>query len=50
MFDNFIISAVRLPINMSPETRPFRNSNLFSNHFLEKLVQEIASEKAMMAC
>jgi len=25
---------------MSQETRPFRNSNLFSNHYLEKLVQE----------
>ena len=40
MLDTFIISAVRLPTKMSPETRPFRNSNLFSNHFLEKLVQE----------
>ncbi|MCK9567093.1 MAG: BREX-1 system adenine-specific DNA-methyltransferase PglX, partial [Methanothrix sp.] len=25
---------------MSPETRPFRNSNLFSNHYLEKLVKD----------
>ncbi len=25
---------------MPQETRPFRNSNLFSNHYLEKLVQE----------
>jgi type I restriction-modification system DNA methylase subunit len=25
---------------MSPETRPFRNSNLFSNHYLEKLVMD----------
>ena len=40
MLDTFIISAVRIPVKMSPETRPFRNSNLFSNHFLEKLVQE----------
>ncbi len=23
---------------MSPDSRPFRNSNLFSNHYLEKLV------------
>ncbi|MCX6680089.1 MAG: Eco57I restriction-modification methylase domain-containing protein [Methanothrix sp.] len=25
---------------MSPETRPFRNSNLFSNHYLESLVMD----------
>jgi hypothetical protein len=25
---------------MSQETRPFRNSNLFSNHYLEKQVRE----------
>ncbi len=25
---------------MSPQTRPFRNSNLFSNHYLEKLVKD----------
>ena len=25
---------------MSPESRPFKNSNLFSNHYLEKLVKE----------
>jgi hypothetical protein len=27
---------------MPPETRPFRNSNLFSNHYLEKLVKDSA--------
>ncbi|MCX6677623.1 MAG: N-6 DNA methylase [Methanothrix sp.] len=27
---------------MSPETRPFRNSNLFSNHYLESLVMDSA--------
>ena len=25
---------------MSPESRPFKNSNLFSNHYLEKLVKD----------
>jgi len=25
---------------MSPEMRPFKNSNLFSNHYLEKLLPE----------
>ncbi|OPY50104.1 MAG: hypothetical protein A4E48_02028 [Methanosaeta sp. PtaU1.Bin060] len=25
---------------MSQETRPFRNSNLFSNHYIEKQVRE----------
>lgn len=25
---------------MTQETRPFRNSNLFSNHYLEKQVRE----------
>ena len=25
---------------MSPETQPFKNNNLFSNHYLEKLVQD----------
>ena len=25
---------------MSPESRPFKNSNLFSNHYLEKLTKD----------
>ncbi len=25
---------------MSPDSRPFKNSNLFSNHYLEKLVKD----------
>ena len=36
----FIISAARLRAKMSPESRPFKNSNLFSNHYQEKLVKD----------
>ena len=35
-----IISAVRLRPEMSPNSRPFKNSNLFSNHYLGKLVKD----------
>ncbi|TFH51595.1 MAG: class I SAM-dependent DNA methyltransferase, partial [Methanothrix sp.] len=41
-FDTFIISTVLALGKMSPETRPFRNSNLFSNHYLERLVKDCA--------
>lgn len=38
--DTFIISATVALGQMSPEMRPFKNSNLFSNHYLEKLLPE----------
>ena len=37
--DTFIISAVRAWGECLPDLRPFKNSNLFSNHYLEKLIK-----------
>jgi len=38
--DTFIISPALALGKMSQDFRPFKNSNLFSNHYLEKLVKD----------
>ena len=39
IFDTFIISQESFRSEMSQDSRPFNNNGLFSNHYLENLIQ-----------